>query len=293
MKTKDICLHSDAIDFKGVVTLIEDGKEKWQRPNKIGYLGRAYLLKMLTNSLVINGDFDTKSSLLSGSLDRNAFICACAFGSGGNMESGTILPVATKYTDTCLYNIEPFIAKPEANSDVSTFKKYVDINNLISPSGSVWTSPVSMLLDENSSLIRPDDYLYFKRMTSVSDVFSSNISTDLSSESLVFNVSFITFEITISMADFMIKAAEGGTTVINEMGLYLGSLKRVANGLNPLVDSQDGSGSVYQDSHLFTNSYGCTEFVDKSQPIMFSHLTFPSESFKENRTLTFKYSIYV
>ena len=79
----------DPMEVHGELSLYDNGNLKWKRSNKITYAGRAYMLRNLCKSMVINYPYaDSPFNGVSSSavLDMNSHICCAAFGSGGKME---------------------------------------------------------------------------------------------------------------------------------------------------------------------------------------------------------------
>lgn len=299
---------SESLDFKGVVSLYKDGEHIWTLNNKITYSGRAYLLKIISKALHIGYDMSSIFHNLNGYLDNNAYLCCAAFGSGGNM-SGSILPKPASYSDTMLYNALPIqkLNTGDSGADPEFVKKAYENYIMVDPAPEDMPSDQCYHISPGMTIYQTGDSipLYFKRLKSTSDINYTSIhpSNQISNgvemiDNLEFISSFVTFEINITKSDFVdIGSRNEG---INELGLYLGSIARDRNyvidnpTLDPLTHSQDlgiYAADLKDGEHI--NEYGCRHFVDNSYPIMFSHLTFPTESLQEGANLVFKYSIFV
>lgn len=277
----------DPMEVHGELSLYENGNLKWKRSNKITYAGRAYMLRNLCKSMVINypyADYPFDGVSSSAVLDMNSHICCAAFGSGGNME-GSILPKPTRYADTRLYKAEPIVVgasslTPDLNEEV--FSDYImyapaDFNYRMDDDGTVLNA---------SSIYNNSVDLFFKKFKETSHTGYETIATD----GQEFISSFVTFSIEIKGTEFS-KATNG----ISEMGLFLGSIKKrigPEEELDPRSHCQ--SPGVYSHEHDFKDpKFRISQFVDGSAPVMFSHVSFPVEVINETSNLIFKYSLFV
>lgn len=315
---------SDSLDFRGVVSLYENGHLKWTKENKITYLGRAYLLKMLANATSINNRALISAKAIT-HLTNSARICAVAFGNGGAME-GSVLNRVSQYSDTGLYNPVPVKRINISEYSRSSLEKIEELKDYIAyraNSDDEFLSDYSICEDKTKGIIDIDTNggkIYFKKIDEISlvnsNVIGNNAFGDMTDPLKIrYTSSFVTFTIKIKPTDFTnrVISTEESFSSISEMGLFIGEIKQDRNAiwlkmndpeqaedvwkLDPRIECQDrgiyeindGSTEDLEDK----STYNCATFVNNSVPVMFSHLTFPAEDIVEGKDLSFKYSVFV
>ena len=305
---------NEFLDFKGEVSLYENGNLKWTKSNKITYQGRAALLKNLSHSLSINKTYG--NSFLN-HIDANSYLCGIAFGNGGTM-NGSVLNNNTSYNDHGLFNPIPIRQlspeqmvreRPEYEEEFSNYIAYTDERDASERIACHIDNAEDSNLDIN---ILNQNMLYFKKISSVTSVNSMSMHDD--SNKYKFKTSFVTFSFKIDQADFKYFSSLPYTS-ISELGLYLGSLQydvskihadmMAKHGEDPVKAAeeealfdprqycQDGQDMVYKKPEYEAKLHNCSYFVKESLPVMFSHITFPAEDIIEPKDLTFKYTIFV
>lgn len=292
---------NEFLDFRGEVSLYENGNLKWTRSNKITYQGRAALLKCLSHSLLINNMRGVNT--YTNRIDVNSFLCGVAFGNGGCMD-GSVLNRNTSYHDTGLYSPVPIrqlqaeqLTEYKEPATIETFDKYIAfIDDMPAYIGNGESQDINLI-----SRRSPGNYLYFKKFHEVSAINSMKLSDD--TQKYDFTSSFVSFSIKIDQEDFKFSSSKNISS-ISELGLYIGSLQydidQIAvehpedkENYDPRCYCQDGEDMIYHISKYEDKKYNCSHFVKGSLPIMFSHITFPAEDILEPKDLTFKYTIFV
>lgn len=186
------------------------------------------LLKTMVNSASMGTSFGNSSinipSVLNQHLCRNSFISTFAIGSGG-VESGTVIPNASKFTDICLNKMLPMISTGNnilANTATAKMFVYAEKEQLTGIFKDGENEALNII--DNAYSNYDSANIYFKRIGAVSGITQAKISKSLAGANASYCSSVVTLTLEVSGSQ-LIYPSNSSTVHISEIGLYLGALK--------------------------------------------------------------------